>query len=344
MAHQSQTPQDPDIMQDLSQPSTPMEYARLFFSGFAMGASDIVPGVSGGTMAFILGVYETLLNAIKSFNIEAIQKFFGLFGGSDGDNNGGLKDLANHLHLRFLIALGTGLLAAVALLSALLETWLNTHPMYVFAFFGGLIIASVLAIGLKVKWSTVALLTFLGGVIFAFLVTNPALGTLGDAVGHGYPVLFISGAIAICAMILPGISGSFILLILGQYEYILGAVKDRDIVSLLFVATGAAIGLLFFSRILSWLLDRYENATIAVLVGFMLGSMRLIVYRATHSIPEEGDPVALVLSGQEIAIALGLALVGFLLVSFLDHMQGQNNPVFRIFGGKPVEDVVVTES
>ncbi len=347
MAHQSQTPQDPDIMQDLSQPSTPMEYARLFFSGFAMGASDIVPGVSGGTMAFILGIYETLLNAIKSFNIEAIQKFFGLFGGSDADTDSGesgLKNLADHLHLRFLIALGTGLLAAVALLSALLETWLSTHPMHVFAFFGGLIIASVLAIGLKVTWSRGALLTFIGGAIFAFLITNPALGTLGDTVGHGYPVLFISGAIAICAMILPGISGSFILLILGQYEYILVAVNDRDIASLLVVATGAALGLLFFSRILSWLLERYENATIAVLVGFMLGSMRLIIYRATHSVPEEGDPVALVLSGQEIAIALGLALVGFLLVSFLDHMQGQNNPVFRIFGGKPVDDVVVTES
>ncbi|MCA9913112.1 MAG: DUF368 domain-containing protein, partial [Anaerolineae bacterium] len=135
----------------------------------------------------------------------------------------------------------------------------------------------------------------------------------------------------ICAMILPGISGSFILLILGQYKFVLGAVRGRDIVSLIFVAIGAVVGLLAFSRVLSWLLKHYENTTIAVLVGFMLGSMRLILYRSTYIVNEETDvATALNLDSTQIAIALGLALVGFLLVSFIDHLQSRNNPVFRL--------------
>lgn len=319
-----------EILPDLSKPRTPAQYLRLFFSGFAMGASDIVPGVSGGTMAFILGVYETLLNAIKSFNVTAIRKALGLLNGSNQEENK-VMNLIDHVHLRFLVPLGLGLLTAIFALSTLLEGWIQTQPTYIFAFFGGLIIASVIAIGAKVKWGVASVIGLIAGTAVAFFITNPNLGTLGDAWGHGYLVLFISGAIAICAMILPGISGSFILLILGQYEFVLGAVRGRDIVSLIFVAIGAAVGLLAFSRVLSWLLKHYENTTIAVLVGFMLGSMRLILFRATN-IVEEGTEVVtpLTLDGTQIAIALGLALVGFLLVSFIDHLQSRSNPIFSL--------------
>src|SRR5690606_32761430 len=138
--------------------------------------------------------------------------------------------LIDRVYLRFLIPLGVGLLLAIILLSGLLEGLLLNQPTYIFAFFAGLIIASVLAIGYKVKWCLVPVISLIIGAIIAYLITNPELGTLGDSFGHSPLVLFVSGAIAICAMILPGISGSFILLVLGQYDFVLGAVKDRDIV------------------------------------------------------------------------------------------------------------------
>lgn len=321
---------DHSIQPDLSQPTSIREYLRLFLSGFAMGASDIVPGVSGGTMAFILGVYETLLNAIKSYSVPAVQKVMAFFG-SDEDKPTAIE-VVDHLHIRFLIPLASGLLIAILLLSGLLEGLIAEQPTFIFAFFAGLIIASVIAIGYKVEWGVVPVITLILGTVIAYMVTNPALGTLGDAMGHGPLALFISGAIAICAMILPGISGSFILLVLGQYEFILGAVSDRDIVSIAFVGIGAILGLVIFSRFLSWLLKRFEHQTIALLVGFMIGSMRLIYYRATHLINEETEiATQLSLDVAQIAIALALALFGFILVSFLDHLQSRSNPVFTLF-------------
>ncbi len=318
------------MLPDLSKPRTPMEYLRILLSGFAMGASDIVPGVSGGTMAFILGIYETLINGIKSFNLDALQMVLAFFTG--GEEKPSLIEIVDHLHLRFLITLAIGLLTAVVLLSSLLEGLIVNQPTYIFAFFAGLIIASVIAIGYKVKWGVVPFITLIIGTIIAYVITDPALGTLGDSFGHAPLVLFFSGMIAICAMILPGISGSFILLILGQYDFVLSAVKERDIVSLIFVALGAGVGILAFSRVLSWLLDKYEHPTIAMLVGFMLGSMRLIYYRATNLVDEEtGAVTSLNLDGTQIAIAIGLIILGFVVVTVIDHMQSRANPILSLF-------------
>ena len=319
------------MLPDLSKPRTPMEYLRILLSGFAMGASDIVPGVSGGTMAFILGIYETLINGIKSFNLDALQMVLAFFTGGDKEKPS-LIEIVDHLHLRFLITLAIGLLTAVVLLSSLLEGLIVNQPTYIFAFFAGLIIASVIAIGYKVKWGVVPFITLIIGTIVAYVITDPALGTLGDSFGHAPFVLFFSGMIAICAMILPGISGSFILLILGQYDFVLSAVKERDIVSLIFVALGAGVGILAFSRVLSWLLDKYEHPTIAMLVGFMLGSMRLIYYRATNLVDEEtGAVTSLDLDGTQIAIAIGLIILGFVVVTVIDHMQSRANPILSLF-------------
>ena len=319
------------MLPDLSKPRTPMEYLRILLSGFAMGASDIVPGVSGGTMAFILGIYETLINGIKSFNLDALQMVLAFFTGGDKEKPS-LIEIVDHLHLRFLITLAIGLLTAVVLLSSLLEGLIVNQPTYIFAFFAGLIIASVIAIGYKVKWGVVPFITLIIGTIIAYVITDPALGTLGDSFGHAPLVLFFSGMIAICAMILPGISGSFILLILGQYDFVLSAVKERDIVSLIFVALGAGVGILAFSRVLSWLLDKYEHPTIAMLVGFMLGSMRLIYYRATNLVDEEtGAVTSLNLDGTQIAIAIGLIILGFIVVTVIDHMQSRANPILSLF-------------
>lgn len=322
---------DIEIQTDLSSPTTPMQYLRILLSGFAMGASDIVPGVSGGTMAFILGIYETLINGIKSFNITALQMSLAFFT-ADDEEKPSLMEIVDHLHLRFLLPLGVGLVIAVILLSSLLEGLITEQPTYIFAFFAGLIVASVVAIGYKVKWGAIPVIALIIGTGIAYFVTNPEFGTLGESFGHGPLVLFLSGAVAICAMILPGISGSFILLVLGQYEFVLGAVKERDIISLIYVALGAGLGILAFSRVLSWLLSKYEHPTIALLVGFMVGSMRLIYYRATHFVDEETEiATQLNLESNQILIAFGLAVVGFIFVSVLDHMQSRSNPFLAIF-------------
>jgi putative membrane protein len=260
----------------------------------------------------------------------------------EGKEKPTLMGVVDYLHLRFLIALGLGLLTAVILLSSLLENWLQTQPTYVFAFFAGLIVASVVAIGLKVKWSATAGIALLIGAVIAFFITNPELGTLSDKMGHGGLALFVSGMIAICAMILPGISGSFILLVLGQFDFIIGAVHERDIVSLFFVAMGALIGILAFSRVLSWLLKHYENPTIALLVGFMVGSMRLIVFRMTHSSAVESalTYIPLEVTSTQWGIAFSFAVFGFIVVSLLDHLQTRSNPLIRLFmGNKTVAPV-----
>jgi putative membrane protein len=185
---------------DHSHPKKPWDYLRLFLTGFAMGAADIVPGVSGGTMAFILGVYEDLLNGIKSFNPQAVRLALG----------GKFRELINdHIPLRFLIALGAGIAAAIVALSGVLSRTLDdpTGRIYLFAFFFGLVIASIVSIGVKVKWSPVTIVTLVAGAVIAFVIVN-----LVPAAADPTPInLFIAGMIAICAMILPGISGSFIL-------------------------------------------------------------------------------------------------------------------------------------
>ncbi|MFQ3674403.1 MAG: DUF368 domain-containing protein, partial [Aggregatilineales bacterium] len=282
---------------DLGHPRTPAEYARIYLTGFAMGSADIVPGVSGGTIAFIAGIYATLLNAIKSFDVEAIRLGVGLK----------FRELFEHIPVRFLITLLLGIGTAILLLANALGQALEDAPTFVFAFFGGLIVASIVAILPKVRWNAPSVIAFVVGAVFAFFLVG--LNPLEDA-DHSLPVLFFSGMVAICAMILPGISGSFILLILGQYQFILGAVRSFDILSVAMVGMGAIVGLLGFTRILSWLLKRHESVTIAALVGFMLGSLRKIW-------DESVAGLALVPSFgvAEAALLVGLIALGFLLVS-----------------------------
>ena len=313
--------------EDLSNPQTPMEYLRLFLTGFAMGASDIVPGVSGGTMAFILGVYETLIDAIKSFNIDAIRLALSLK----------IKELLEHVPSKFLVALGLGLLVAILTLSGFLSGVMDDPQgkIFLFAFFFGLVLASILTVGIKVNWSLVPVLMFVIGAVTAFIIVNivPAEGD------HSPPVLFVSGMIAITAMILPGISGSFMLLIMGQYDYVLTAVSDRNLPPVIFVGLGAVVGIIAFSRVLSFLLARYYDATVAILVGFMAGSLWKI-YPWKNCLQEDvdrhGDARCLAeqnvlpdFGSSEFLVAIVLLVIGFLLVNFLDHLQSKDNPVFR---------------
>ena len=376
--------------QDLGKPETPAEYGRIFLSGFAMGSADIVPGVSGGTMAFILGIYETLINAIKSFNLDAAKLALQF----------DIKGLMDHIPWRFLIALGLGLGIAVLLLANILHTLLEEQPTFLFAFFGGLILASIIAIGVKVTWSPGAIAALLIAATFAFVLVgldsgeNNRVEALIEAVEAGEGIdaaqttlidglnaenyenteaqvtalitavetegdveaiqddmesalyeasdpltLFFSGMIAICAMILPGISGSFILLILGQYGAVLGAVRNLDIASIAVIGAGAAIGIIVFSRVISWLLKHHENVTVAALVGFMAGSMRLIWTEAANGVEVINDTTTL--AGDQIVLVIVLVAVGFFIVSFLDHLQSRSNPVFAwAWKGQPQVDTI----
>ena len=316
--------------QDLSRPQTPAQYLRLFLTGFAMGAADIVPGVSGGTMAFILGVYETLIHAIKSFNLDALRLAL----------NVKVKELLDYISFRFLLALGLGLLAAIILLSGFLSAVMDDQQgrALLFAFFFGLVLASILTIGAKVRWSPDSIAMFAVGTISAFVIVN----IVPAEADHSAPILFLSGMIAITAMILPGISGSFMLLILGQYDYVLTAVSSRDLPPVIIVGLGAVAGIIAFSRVLSFLLAHYYHVTVSLLVGFMAGSLwKIYPWKEclASDLDRHGDFRCLAeqnilpdLASDTFLLALVLMIVGFLLVNLLDHLQSNDNPVFRRFG------------
>jgi putative membrane protein len=238
-------------------------YLLLVLRGMGMGAADVVPGVSGGTIAFITGIYEELVYSIKSINIEALKFLF----------TGRWKSFWKQVNGNFLLAVFGGVFISVLSLARLMEFLLEHHPVLIWSFFFGLIMASSYVVSRKItRWRYVKVLALAGGIGIAFCITSVTPATTSDASWF----VVLSGAMASCAMILPGISGSFILLILGKYEFALTAVNDRIIVDLLLLASGAVLGLVLFSNLLSWLLKKYYEVTIALLVGFMIGSLNKI--------------------------------------------------------------------
>lgn len=225
-----------------------------------MGAADVVPGVSGGTIAFLMGIYEELINSIKSVNLTAIKLFF----------SGKFSEFWKHINGTFLVSLMTGILISVFSLAKLLQYLLANYPILIWSFFFGLILASAIYVlkGLD-KWSLKNIVSLLIGVVIAaFICLASPTETPNE-----YWFVFLSGAIAICAMILPGISGSFILLLLGKYAYIMEAVSTFNIPVLAVFACGAGVGIVSFSHFLSWLLKKFYMQTISLLAGFMIGSL-----------------------------------------------------------------------
>lgn len=252
--------------------TTLKEAPFLALKGFLMGSADIVPGVSGGTMALIVGIYERLLNAIKSVDASFIKDFFTLK----------WKKAFTHLHLFFLGVLFFGIFSALAFFTKVvpLQIYMFTHPEIVYGLFFGLIVGSIyILIKTLDSFRVKEVVSLLAGIGFGLWVVNlvPA-----DTPEHPLFVM-LSGSIAICAMILPGISGSYLLLIMRKYDYLLsniGMIGGEDtmdgIIGLLPFMIGAAVGLALFSRFLSWLLARYHAQTIAVLIGFLIGSLFVI--------------------------------------------------------------------
>lgn len=239
------------------------EFILLYFKGIAMGSADVVPGVSGGTIAFITGIYETLLNAIRSVDLQALQylkKFQ-------------IKALWKHVNGNFLLPLLAGIATSVLTLAKVITHLLAEYPIQVWSFFFGLIVISALIILREIKlWNIGVFVAIALGIAIAYFITSATPAETPESSWF----LFIAGAVAICAMILPGISGSFILLIFGKYEFILSAVKEFRIVDIAIFGLGCIVGLLSFARLVSWLFNKYHNITIGVLSGFMIGSLNKV--------------------------------------------------------------------
>jgi putative membrane protein len=297
------------------------EYAYLFFTGVCMGAADIVPGVSGGTMAFIMGIYEELLDAIKSINIRLLQlalKFK-------------IKECFAHVPWKFGLVLGSGILITLKLLAGVIHNVMGdaTGKMYLYAFFFGLVVTSIFTLSRHVKWNLAAAASLVAGTVCAWLV----VGLVPSEMPHTAPFIFFSGMIAIMAMILPGISGSFILLILGQYAFVIESLKNIDLKVFVIFGAGAAIGLLGFARILSWLLNRFHALTIAALIGFMTGSLRKLwpfkdAEKTTYVQDHHGELIPIMepnrlpdFSANEWWVSLALALVGMIVILAIEFIH-----------------------
>ena len=238
-------------------------YIVLALKGCAMGMADVVPGVSGGTIAFISGIYEELLDSIRSVDATALRLLLRFR----------LAEFWRHINGRFLLPVLLGIAVAIFSLARLMTYLLTNHPIAIWSFFFGLIVASALLVARQIgRWDWRTVLAFAVGAAAAWWIT---VATPAETPDDWWFVMF-SGAIAICAMILPGISGAFILLLLGKYQYIMHAVGEFDIPVIAVFVIGAAAGIISFSHLLSWLLKHWHDVTVAVLMGFMVGSLNKV--------------------------------------------------------------------
>jgi len=300
-------------------------YIIIFLKGIAMGAADVVPGVSGGTIAFISGIYEELLSSISGINIANLKLL----------KKEGFKAAWKALNGNFLLALLSGIFICIVSLAKLISWLLDNKPILVWSFFFGLVLASILYVAKQLtKWNAITIILLILGAIAAYYIT-----TLQPAISESSSLLFFffAGALAICAMILPGISGSFILVLLGAYKPVLDAIHTKDIKLLGVVAFGAVVGLLSFSKVLRWLFDHHKNYTLAVLTGFILGSLNKIwpwketlTWRLnSHSVKVpfneqsvspfsyDGDP--------QLMMAFILAIIGFAVIILLEKLANISN-------------------
>ncbi|WP_149276900.1 DUF368 domain-containing protein [Pareuzebyella sediminis] len=293
-----------------------LQYGIVTLKGMAMGAADVVPGVSGGTIAFISGIYEELITAINSVNLSLLKTW----------RTQGFIAAWNQLNGNFLLSLFLGIAISVLSLAKMVSWLLENQPILIWSFFFGLVIASIFFVGKEVqKWNMGSITALILGAVIAYYVTIlPPSENIGSL-----PYLFFSGALAICAMILPGISGAFILVLLGSYKTVIDAVHDLDFKIIAVVGVGAIFGLLSFARLLKWMFTHYKNTTLALLTGFIVGSLNKIWpwkrLLETKSIGEkiividenispftyEGD--------HQLIFAIIAAIVGFSLIFILER-------------------------
>ncbi len=291
------------------------DYGLLLLKGIAMGAADVVPGVSGGTVAFIVGIYEELINSIKSINPTNLKLLFTFR----------IAAFWKAINANFLLALVSGIGISIFSLAKLITYLLENQPVLVWSFFFGLVLSSTYFVAKTItQWDWKTYLFFIIGTVGAYFIT---VATPTETPSNLF-FIFLCGAIAICAMILPGISGSFILVLLGKYFYIMNAVKSLNILIMFVFVCGAFIGITSFSNVLSFLLRKYHNTTIATLAGFMLGSLNKVwpwketieTFTDSHGtikpLVEEN-----ILPNSHLWEGLGLIVFGIVLVYVLEKLS-----------------------
>jgi len=301
---------------------SPLDYLILSLKGMAMGAADVVPGVSGGTIAFISGIYEELIETLNNINFSLLKHL----------KTEGLKSTWQKANGPFLAALLSGVFVSVISLVKGVEWLLEHQPILLWSFFFGLVLASILYVGKQIKitltdFKLISAMTI--GAVGAYLITTLNPSETSDT----NLFLFFAGALAICAMILPGISGAFILVIIGAYEPVLEAINTRDFKTILIIGAGAIVGLLSFSKLLKWLFETYHRFTLAVITGFMIGSLnkiwpwKIVLTSRTNSKGEQvplneesispfnfdGDP--------QLLQAIGLMVFGILIILILENIS-----------------------
>lgn len=293
------------------------DYGLLVLKGMGMGAADVVPGVSGGTIAFIVGIYEELINSIKSINGSSLKLLF----------SGKIGAFWKAINANFLLSIVIGIGISIFSLAKVITYMLVEHPILVWSFFFGLVLASTWFVSKDIKqWNWKTILSFIIGAIMAYYIT---VATPAETPTNLF-FIFICGVIAICAMILPGISGSFILVLLGKYFYIMEAVKTLNIPVMLVFVCGAAIGITSFARVLSFALRKFHDITISVLAGFMLGSLNKVwpwketlkTYTDSHGVIK---PLveANIMPDQLVGEAVALMVVGYFIVYFLEKLSAK---------------------
>lgn len=296
------------------------EYIVIGFKGMAMGAADVVPGVSGGTIAFISGIYEELLASISNVNFKLLKTL----------KTAGIKAAWKQVNGSFLFALFIGIFISILSLAKTIKWLLENEPVLLWSFFFGLVLASIMYIGKQIEtWNFKIIILFVLGILFGYAVTVMPPTNVGEI---NYLFLVFAGAIASCAMILPGISGSYILLLLGVYPIVMTAITTKDYKIIGAIALGVIIGLLSFARLLKWLFSNYKNQMLIVLTGLMLGSLNKVwpwkeaisTYIDRHGVVKplveqsisplsfDGDP--------KLMWAIVLAIVGFGLILLMEKL------------------------
>ena len=308
------------------QQRTLLHYFIISLKGMAMGAADVVPGVSGGTIAFISGIYEELLTSISSVNFATLKLL----------KTEGIKAAWKAINGNFLVSLLVGIFISIVSLAKIISYLLEHKPIMVWSFFFGLVLASILYVAKQIaKWNFITVFVFVLGATIAYYIT-----TLQPLISeNSSPLfLFLAGALAICAMILPGISGAFILVLLGAYKPVLEAIHNKDFKLIAILGVGAIVGLLSFSKILKWLFSNYKNYTLAVLSGFIFGSLNKIwpwknvldtkMYGDKEVIIKEASVLPVNFNGEpQILSAIGLAVIGFVVILLLEKIANSSKVV-----------------
>ena len=301
-------------------PDSIKEAGILSLKGLCMGSADVIPGVSGGTIAFITGIYEDLIKALKSLDFTMVRRLLKF----------DLKGAVAASQIRFLLSLFAGIGFAIISLARLMNYLINTYPVFTWSLFFGLIAASIWVVSRQVPaWTMRTAISLAIGIAAAAFIMNLIPITTPEALWF----IFLCGIIAICAMILPGISGAFILLILGKYEFITATLKNpflpQNILIIIVFCLGCLIGLLSFSRLLNYLLTRFHALTLAFLTGLMVGAMPKIwpwkQVLATEIISGQrhitwGANIIPETLNKEVWLAIGLAIIGFVVVMIIERL------------------------